>query len=57
MSKFELAGEMEWVGKVLRLRLGDPEDPVQIFCFLEDMEKLLHGQFKYVRFYKDEEGS
>jgi hypothetical protein len=57
LGKFEKAGEMSWTGKVLRIRLGDPEDPVRFFCFLEDVEALLHGQLKYVKIYKDQEGS
>ncbi len=57
LSKFEMAGEMEWVGKVLRIELGDREDPVRFFCFVEDVEKLLHGEFTYVKIYKDEGGS
>lgn len=57
LSKFEKVGEMEWRGKVLSIKMGDPEDPVECFCFLEDVEKLLHGQFQYVKIYRGEESS
>jgi hypothetical protein len=57
LSKFDKAGEIERTGKVLRMWLGDREDPVRFFCFLEDVEKLLHGEFTYVRIYKEREGS
>jgi hypothetical protein len=58
LPKYDRAGEMQRTeGKVLKLWLGDPEDPVRFFCFVEDVERLLHGEYRYVSIYKDQERS
>lgn len=54
LSKFEKCGEIQKAGKTLRLLMGDPDEPVECFCFVEDMEKLLSDAFQYVRIYQGE---
>lgn len=54
MSKFLKAGEMELRGKTAKISLdAESGDPVRMFCFVEDLEKLLKGEFDYVRIFRD----
>lgn len=50
ISKFDLCGRLEISGKVAVLQLG--EGSVKVFCFIEDLERLLRGEFEYVRFFR-----
>lgn len=54
MSKLVKVGELEIRGKTAKLSLdAESGDPVRVFCFVEDLEKLLKGEFEYVRLFRD----
>jgi hypothetical protein len=55
MVRLEVAGELQIRGKVVKIRIGDPGDPVRFFCFLDDVEQLIAKEMKYVRIFKDQE--
>lgn len=57
MSKFVKAGEMELRGKTLKLIMANGDnDPLRFFCMVEDVEKLLSGDYQYVRLFEDGSG-
>ena len=54
MSKLVKVGELEIRGRTAKLSLdAESGDPVRFFCFVEDLEKLLKGEFGYVRIFRD----
>jgi hypothetical protein len=57
VDKLEVAGELQIRGKVVKIKVGDPEDPVRFFCFLDDVEGMVARERVYVTIYKDKEAS
>ena len=54
MPGLEKAGEISLRGKTLKIVL-DPEsnNPVKLFCFAEDVDKLLSEKFQYVNVFHE----
>ena len=55
LGKLEVAGELQIRGKVVKITVGDPKNPVRFFCFLDDVECMVKGERVSLRIFKDQE--
>jgi len=53
-KKYDPVGQLFIRGKAAKIELDhESGDPVRFFMFASDLEKLVHGEFSYVRIFRD----